>query len=331
MIDRLPELRAMVQEQSVHAGKRPNATSSKRQPLMQEGSLSKMQEGSLSKMDAKPSSRQPCASSSERSKVDEFLDRVEHVRYGALRQLQDLIAECRRSEERTLNSTSVSTEALAMQQVVVTRKRINDAATRTSQELRGLFDLGQQNSVEMAGLDTRQALSGVYVLFQGALNEHFREQEAFYKEVQSKRARHLKILLPDADQSLQDALVNSQVSTAAAFQDSMAKAPQLRAPNSAMMEEALSRNDDLQDLANMVVDLHSAFANVAVIVGEQGMQIDDIASQVARTRKRTEQANVRLEQAVRIRRACERKWLALIIFVLAVVAIIFIVLLVVRQ
>eukprot|EP00438_Fugacium_kawagutii_P000242 Skav212287 [mRNA] locus=scaffold732:431610:436260:- [translate_table: standard] len=72
--------------------------------------------------------------------------------------------------------------------------------TRTSQMLRDLAAEPSSSSGSEGAL-RRQALAGVSVLFQNALNSYFQAQVSFRQEMESKVSRQLKAAFPQAEES----------------------------------------------------------------------------------------------------------------------------------
>eukprot|EP00913_Durusdinium_trenchii_P002008 g1856.t1 len=208
----------------------------------------------------------------------------------------------------------------------------------TSQELRSLA-AEPSSGVLPGGSEAalrRQALAGVSVLFQNALNSYFQAQVSFRQEMEAKVSRQLRAAFPEAEESVVEAVAAGR-SAASTIQEAMQRqsgtAP-LTTANA--LQATRERCDELASLARAARDLSQLFIDVESLVNSQGEILNDIGSHIASTRDRcwlrwslesTKRGHDELLRASAQQSACRWRWLALgLLVVIAVLIIIFTVL-----
>ncbi|CAK8989142.1 unnamed protein product [Durusdinium trenchii] len=258
-----------------------------------------------------------------------FLSKLENVRTGPLHELEGSLGEASQIHKAALCATTAAAEKQALLQAEACAAKASKAAARTSQELRSLA-AEPSSGVLPGGSEAalrRQALAGVSVLFQNALNSYFQAQVSFRQEMEAKVSRQLRAAFPEAEESVVEAVAAGR-SAASTIQEAMQRqsgtAP-LTTANA--LQATRERCDELASLARAARDLSQLFIDVESLVNSQGEILNDIGSHIASTRESTKRGHDELLRASAQQSACRWRWLALgLLVVIAVLIIIFTVL-----
>lgn len=252
-----------------------------------------------------------------------FLAKLETVRKGPLSELEGALTDAAATHKAALRATTASAEKQALLQAEAEAARASEAAARTSQLLRNMASEPSASSGSEAAL-RRQALAGVSVLFQNALNSYFQAQVAFRQEMEGKVSRQLRAAFPEADESVVEAVAAGR-SAASTIQDAMQRqsgtAP-LTTANA--LQGTRERCDELASLARAARDLSQLFVDVESLVNSQGEILNDIGSHIASTRDQTKRARDELLRASASRSACRWRWAALVLALVIIALVIFI-------
>lgn len=259
-----------------------------------------------------------------------FLERLEAVQWGPLRELKTRLSEAQVLYERALNATHERAEREAEKKVESCARAASAAASQICQCLKELAPPVSEDGIEIgdsvgSGTEAnlrRQCFARVSLDFQTSLNEHFQAHQDFKVKMQAKVSRQLRAAFPEADAEALAAVAAGQRSAAGAIQDSVLMQPGSGPLSMATALQATWEHcDELASLARAAEELLQAFRFAESLVQSQGDVITDIEAHLALTRRRIGAGREALVLATRARRACRCRYWACVAILVGAVAV----------
>jgi len=240
----------------------------------------------------------------------------------------------------SLSEIQTKLDELQERQLACVAAVSNDETTKISHELETITEWVTKKSIEVKNrlkkmkedlnnIDEKHSTEKrLRENMHGTLSRKFIDQMKEFQEIQARYKakfkerveRQVKIVAPEATQEEIERIVDSGASDVFAQNVLQKKASDA--------EEALDyvkqRNEEIKNLEKSIMELHTLFVDMQLLVESQGELLDQIEYSVDRSEQYVEEAKVELDTAVDYQNSARKKILFLIILCICCLAIIII-------